>query len=130
MIRTWVCTAVALTMLVGHARPAKADELGKELAPVAEKASRILTDLGVKEVALGEFSPRGGTRSNYGPEIRRVLAVELNKRGIRVAKKAAHELTGNYGPAKDGNEAETFLRINLQLLDAKSGLTGSPKVPA
>ncbi len=115
---------VALALLVpGMAR---ADNVQKELAALAQEVAQVLAKQGQTSICLGRFVGAGNVPSHYGPEITRILIAEFARMRITVDARAPIELTGQYRPADEDpavpNSKELFIRLVAQVIEKKSGL--------
>src|SRR5689334_18603046 len=123
LARTAGLLLLALVALPAAARPARAsNDLGKELAVVAEALDQYLKDRGLGDtVAVGSFTASTSIPASAGPAIQKSLAEELTKRKIHVDRKAGLEVKGDYLKVEDPESKRLSVLVKARLLDRKKG---------
>jgi hypothetical protein len=114
---------LALLVLPAAARPARAaNDLGKELAVVAEAIGQYLKDKDLGgSVAVGAFTASTSIPASAGPAIQKSLTEELTKRNLRVEAKAPVEVKGDYFKVEDTESGRPSVLVKARLVDRRKG---------
>jgi hypothetical protein len=114
---------LALLALPAAPRPARAaNDLGKELAVVAEAIDQYLKDKGLGgSVAVGAFTASTPIPASAGPAIQKSLTEELTKRSLRVEAKAPVEVKGDYFKVEDTESGRPSVLVKARLVDRRKG---------
>lgn len=123
-IRILLAGALVLGSLLSPAAARATETLREPLAKIAKAVSQVLQDRGADTIAIGEFSGPPSFAAAAGPGIRKVLAEEFAKLGIREKKIGAEVgIQGKYlvhqdQPAFAGAEkGPPRLRVVASLVD-------------
>jgi hypothetical protein len=120
----WVVVSLATGFLMSPAFVRGNDGLREPLAKIAKAVTKVLQDRGADSIAIGEFTGPPSFASAAGPGIRKVLAEEFTKLGIREKKIGANiGIQGKYLVHEDqpvlagGEKGSPHLRLVASLVD-------------
>lgn len=124
-MRAFRLTLVLIAACLIAPRLARAnDNLREPLAKIAKAVSQVLQQRGADSIAIGEFTGPPSFASSAGPGIRKVLAEEFAKVGIREKKIGASiGIQGKYLVHEDaptipgGSKGPPHLRLTASLVD-------------
>ena len=85
----WISLLLAVAILLSPSSVSATENLREPLAKIAKAVSKLLQDRGVDTIAIGEFTGPPAFASAAGSGIRKVLAEEFAKVGIREKKLGA-----------------------------------------
>ena len=121
--RTGWLVLLALLALPATSRPARAaNDLGKELAVVAEAIDQYLKDKDLGDaIAVGAFTASTPIPASAGPALQKSLAEELAKRKLRVDGKARVEVKGDYFKVEDADTRRLSVLVKARLVDRNKG---------
>jgi hypothetical protein len=90
------------------------------MASVAEALKQFLEGKGHDSIAVGAFTGPARLASSGGSGLKRALAEELKKVGIRVDRNAKFEIKLDYSGAEDRKTTLTVLALNFRVLDQRT----------
>lgn len=117
-----VLTALVTATLVSTlpATPARGDELkskmSRKLSDIGFK--RLLDDLGETAVAVGDFTTKAQLNSSGGLAIGRTLIDALQDMGVRVDRRARHEVSGKI--SRGQVKGLSALKVHAEVEDTKA----------
>lgn len=120
----WIVLSLAAGFLMTPEFVHGNDNLREALTKIAKAVSQVLQDRGADSIAIGEFTGPPSFASAAGPGIRKVLAEEFAKLGIREKKIGANiGIQGKYLVHEDqptfagGSKGPPHLRLVASLVD-------------
>lgn len=121
--RFWMLAVSSLVLAFTMLPTAPANELQVELARVASTIKQIADAQGVDSVAIGRFSGPPTMPSDANTAMNIVFRQELEKAGLRIARRASIGIKGEYFVEPDLNDTANSheplaVRIDIQLVDA------------
>lgn len=116
--RTLVLIFMLGSGLSGFAcRSARAADLNKELAEMAEKIKQLLDQKGLDAIAVGDFTAPAKLAASAGPMIAKTLSDELKTLGVSIKRRAAVEVNGRYQDVDDKDSRLLAVRIKAHIVD-------------
>src|SRR5262245_59349438 len=89
--------------------------LNQELSVVSQGIKQLLAGRDLDSIAVGEFTGPPQTLSSGGVEIKRVLIEELKRAGVRIDRRAALGIKGDYQDAFDEHDGRKKLALMLKV---------------
>jgi hypothetical protein len=123
---TWFLALVVGLLAGGACRAAEVRSLRDEIrTAVAVYVQKLLEEEKQETVAVGEFTGPAGFESNAGPGIQQLLIEELKALKVKVAKRAALSVKGDYQQVPDPDDKTRIaVKIMARVLDAAGGEKG------